>query len=54
VIRSHGKQQLVNLGGKVGATARRSDQASFGIDTNGNDNTAAWLSAAEVRYDLLT
>ena len=54
VVGRHGKQQLVNLAGKVGASARRSDQTTLGIDANGNDNTAAWLRAAKVRNDFLT
>src|SRR5882724_12084843 len=54
VIGSNGKEQLVNLARKVGASARSSDQASLGIDANGNDNTAAWLRAAKVSNDFLT
>jgi hypothetical protein len=54
VIGSHGKQQLINLAGKVGASACRSDQASLGIDANRNDNPAAWLRAAKVSNDFLT
>src|SRR5262245_2765212 len=54
VIRSHRKQQLVNLGGKVGAITRRSYQTALGIYTDGNDNTAAWLHAANVGNDFLT
>jgi len=54
VIGSNGKEQLVNLARKVGASARSSDQASLGIDTNGNDNTATRLRAAKVRNDFLT
>ena len=46
VIRSEGKQQLVNLGGKVGTFGDRSNHTALGIDTDGNDNTAAWLDAA--------
>src|SRR5229473_5514355 len=54
VIGSNGKEQLVNLARKVGASARSSDQASLGIDTNGNDNTATCLRAAKVSNDFLT
>src|ERR1700674_4952320 len=54
VIGSHGKEQLVNLARKVGASGRRSDQASLGIEANGNDDTAAWLRAAKVGNDFLT
>src|SRR5262245_54706690 len=55
LIRSHRKQKLVKLGGKVFATARRSNQTGFGIDPNRNDNTTAWFRvAANVRNDLHT
>src|SRR6202158_5997440 len=54
VIGSNGKEQLVNLARKVGASGRRSDQASLGIEANGNDDTAAWLRAAKVGNDFLT
>ena len=55
VIRRHGKQQLVDLGGKVGAIAHRSDQTALGIDPDGNDNTAARpRAAANVGNDFLT
>jgi hypothetical protein len=53
VIRSHGKQQLVNLSGKVSAITRRSHQTALGIYTDGNDNTAAWFHAANVGNDFL-
>src|SRR3954469_4935283 len=54
VIRSDGKQQLVNLSRKVGAITGRSNHTAIGIDTDGNDNTAAWLhAAADVGNDLL-
>src|SRR5216683_6435073 len=34
MIRRHGKQQLVNFGGKVGAITRRSDQTALGSDAD--------------------
>src|SRR5207237_10529585 len=54
VVGSHRKLHLLNLAGKVGASARRSDQTTLRIDANGNDKTAAWLPAAKVRNDFLT
>src|SRR3989441_11167736 len=54
MIRSHGKQQLVDLGREVGAITRRSDEAALGIDTDGNDNALAWRHAdANVGNDFL-
>ena len=43
VIRGKAKQQLVNLRGKVDAITGRSNHTALGIDTDGNDNTAARL-----------
>ncbi len=45
VICRHGQQQLVDLVGEVGATARGSNQTAPGTDTDGNDNAAARLRA---------
>jgi hypothetical protein len=54
VIRGKAKQELINLRGKVDAITGRSNQTTLGIDTDGNDNTAAWLDAAVVvENDLL-
>ena len=52
VIRRHGKQQLVNFAGEVGTSARRSDQATLGVDANGDDNTTAWLRVTNVSSDF--
>src|SRR6267154_5266177 len=43
MIRRHGKQQLVNLGRKVGVITCRRNQTTLGIDTDGDDNSAALL-----------
>jgi len=53
MIRRYRKQQLVNLGGKVGATTRRRNQTVLGIDTDRDDNTAASLrTTANVANDF--
>src|SRR4051812_44668963 len=54
VIRSEGKQQLVDLGREVETLAGRSNQTALGVDADGNDHTAAWLHAADIGNDLLT
>jgi hypothetical protein len=45
VICRHRQQQLIDLVGKVGATARGSNQTALRMDADGNDNAAAWLRA---------
>src|SRR6267142_5280141 len=53
VIRRHGKQQLVNLGRKLGVITRRRNQTALGSDADGDDNTAALLRAtANVANDF--
>ena len=55
VVRSQAKQQLVNLRGKVDATAGRGNHTALGIDTDRNDNTVTRLDvAANVGNDLHT
>src|SRR5260370_24232161 len=55
VITSKARQKLVNLRGKVDATTGCGNHTALGIDTDGNDNTVAWLDvAAGVRNDLHT
>src|SRR5580700_5745121 len=43
MIRGHRKQQLVNLGWKVGAITRRRNQTALGSDADGDDDAAAAL-----------
>src|SRR6266536_2467495 len=55
VIRGKAQKQMVNFRGKVGSIAGRGNQTALGIDTDRNDDTAAWLHAvADVRNDLRT
>ena len=46
VIRSKGKQELVDIGGKINAITGRGNHPTLGIETDGNDNAAAWFDAA--------
>ena len=46
VIRSHGEEQLVGLGGKIAPITCDGNQPTVGIDTDRHDETAARLSAA--------
>src|SRR3984893_7433953 len=53
MIRRHGKQQLVNLGRKLGVITCRRNQTALGSDADGDDNTAALLRAtANVANDF--
>src|ERR1700730_9561315 len=53
MIRGHRKQQLVNLGWKVGAITRRRNQTALGSDADGDDDAAAALRAiANVANDF--
>ena len=55
MIRSQAEQQLVDLRGKVDATTGRGNDTALGIDTDRNDNTAAWPgTAVDVGNDLNT
>ena len=45
MIRGYREQQLINFRGKVGAITGRRNQTAFGIDADGDDNTAALLRA---------
>src|SRR6202012_1333751 len=55
VIRSQAKQQMINLSGEVEAAAGGDDHAGPGVDTNGDDGTAARLdTAAKAGNDLHT
>ena len=54
VIGRHREQELVRLGGKVGAIRGDRDQTAVGIDTDGHDQTTAALPiAADVGDDRL-
>ena len=53
MIRSQAEQELVNLRGKADATTGRGNDTALGIDTDRNDNTAAWPgTAVDVGNDL--
>src|SRR5256712_13169519 len=55
VIRSHGEEKLVGLGGKIAPITCDGNQPTDGIDTDRHDETAARLqTAADVGNDLLS
>src|SRR6266446_194786 len=54
IIRSHGKQLLIDLVGKIGAITRSSNETAFAVDTNRNHDTAAgFLDPVDIGHNFL-